>query len=60
MREITGYFGRSRDADTVQHLDAPGLGFLLAHLPVLLNNLPDLIAHREHRIERTHRFLKNH
>ena len=48
------------DADLAQNLDGARLCLFLGHALVDSQTFGQLAAHSEHRIERRHRFLKNH
>ena len=60
LRIVVVAFLRVRDPHRLQHFDGSHAGFLLAAPLVLQNRLRDLIPNGQHRIERCHRFLKNH
>ena len=48
------------NADQTQHFDRLIPGFSCRHGPVQANRLADLIANPDHRVERSHRLLKDH
>ena len=60
MRILVRALRRRRDADDLEHLDGALPRLLLRAAVVNPHDLGDLIADREHRIQRRHRLLKDH